>query len=380
MTRRRFVASAAALSPALRSMAVSTESPAGWVLLGTDKGKGIYRARWNGATGAVGTPELAFATDTPDFFAMHPSLPVLYSVNESIGVNAAVSSFQATAATAELQLINRRETHGNGPCFVSVDRTGNMAFAANYAGGSLTAFALGPDGSLAQTVGVLGYNQPTHGPVPDRQEAAHMHCATVSPENNFVLACDLGDDLILVFPIAPERNNFIGSPLRVQARAGSGPRHLAFHPNGIWLYCIHELDCTVDLYDWSVHGGEPAMTLREGSVVSTLAPGTNKNASTAAEIVMSDDGRFVYTCTRGENTIAVYAIDGNSGLLRPVQRLSCGGDVPRYIGFDPTRRWLVCANQGSSTLTVFAHDSRTGRLTPKPGHVAANTPMFILWL
>ena len=359
---------------------MDAQGHSGWVLLGTNAGEGIYRARWNGATGALGKPELAIATEAPSFLAMHPRLPVVYAVNESKGDKAAVSSFHVDRTTATLQFINRRETHGDAPCYVSIDRTGQMVFAANYTGGSMTAFKAAPDGGLAQTVGVLRYNQPTHGPMADRQDAAHMHCATVSPGNDFVVVCDLGDDLILAFPIAPDSNSYVGGPIRVAARAGSGPRHVVFHPNGKWMYCIHELDCTVDLYDWSVQRRQASLTLREGSVVSTMKPFAAVGNNTAAEVVMSDDGKFLYVCTRGENSITVYAIDSASGLLSVLQQLPCGGAVPRWIGMDPSRRWMLSANQGSSTVTVFARNRKTGRLTPKPGSIAVNTAQFVLWL
>lgn len=122
------------------------------------------------------------------------------------------------------------------------------------------------------------------------------------------------------------------------------------------------------------------MTLREGSVISTLQPFASTNGNTACEVVVSDDGQFLYACTRGENSLTVYAINQQSGLLKQIQRLPCGGAVPRFIAFDPSRRWLVSANQGSSTLTVFSHNKTTGRLTPKAKKSAAESPMFVQWI
>ena len=381
VTRREFVGAAVALPFALRGMcaAQSTSAPR-WVLLGTDTGKGIYRAAWNAATGTLGPVQLAVEAARPDFFARHPTLPVVYSVNSVSGAGAGVSSFRLDPRGG-LTLMNEVGSQGDGPCFVSTDATGEMAFVANYAGGSFAAFRLTNVGALAQAIGVFKYNQAQHGPVAGRQEAAHIHCATVAPGNRFVIACDLGDDVLLVFPIGPGLGDYVRVPQRVAARAGSGPRHVAFHPNGSWVYCIHELDNTIDLYDWRMERGTPAMRMREGSVVSTLAKGSSGAGSTACEIVVSDDGRFVYACTRGEGSIAVYRVDANTGLLSEHQRLSCGGTTPRYIAFDPSRRWLLCCNQESpGSVTVFAHDAATGRLSARPRTFAAPTPMFALWV
>jgi 6-phosphogluconolactonase len=313
--------------------------------------------------------------------ARHPKLAeVLYAVDGVSGEGAAVSSFHVDTMSGALTLLNKVGSQGDGPCYVSVDRTGEMAFVANYAGGSFAAFRVTNTGSLGQAIGVFKYTQATHGPVTARQDAAHIHCATIAPDNKYVLACDLGDDVILVFPVTPGSGDSVRVPLRVAARPGSGPRHVAFHPNGKFVYCIHELDCTIDLYDWSMGPGGPVMKLRENSVVSTLAKGASTKGQTACEIVVSDYGRFLYSCTRGEDTITVWRIDEN-GYLTELQRLSAGGKTPRYIALDPSRRWLVCCNQGGpGNVTVFSHDAATGRLGVKPKTFAAPTPMFALWV
>ena len=373
---------AVALPFALRGLAAGQGpvSSSRWVLLGTDTGKGVYRAAWNAATGSLGPVQLVGEAARPSFLAKHPTLPVVYGVNGVSGEGAAVSSFTLNAASGGLTPLNKVGSQGDGPCFVSVDPTGSMAFVANYAGGSFAAFRVTNVGSLAQAIGVFKYTQATHGPVADRQDAAHIHCATIAPGDKYVLACDLGDDVILIFPVTPGAGDSVRVPIRVGARAGSGPRHVAFHPNGSFVYCIHELDCTIDLYDWRLQQGQPVMKLRENSVVSTVAKGMSLTGNTGCEIVISDDGKFLYSCTRGVDTIEVWRIDEN-GYLTELQRVSSGGKVPRYIAFDPSRRWLVCCNQGAAgNVTVFSHDAATGRLGVKPKTFAAPTPMFALWV
>jgi 6-phosphogluconolactonase len=382
LNRRQFVAGAAALPFALRAMAEPVTA-AKWVLLGTDLGKGIYRARWDAAKGELGPVELAIATERPDFFAMHPTLPVLYSVNSVGGGKGGVSSFRVDAATGGLTLLNRVSSHGDGPCAVSVSVP--WVFVANYSGGSFAAYGVADDGSLVDDRG--GFDCAGNaacgvvGPAKNRQDAAHLHCVTIAPNGDAVV-CDLGDDSLLVFEGPKERTQ---PPLRYAARKGSGPRHVAFHPNKKWMYCIHELDCTIDLYDWSVRGWKGVLKLREGSFISTLAKGVPVANNTACELVVSDDGRFVYACTRGVDEITVYRVDAATGLLTEQQRLSCGGKIPRYFAFDPSRRWLVCTNQGtgvtgSGSVTVFAHDPVTGKLSETPKTFAADSPMFLLWV
>jgi len=389
MNRREFTRAAVTLPFALRAMARGYVSEPLLVFLGTDKGKGIYRAQWNAQTGELGPIELAIEADRPDFFALSPGKkPVMYAVNSLGDGKGAVSAYRHDWVNGTLKLINKVSSYGDGPCAVSIDATGRAVYVANYTGGSFTGYGVAADGALLDPGGSFGCMGSEAcgplGPVKDRQDGAHIHCAVVSPHNDFVLACDLGDDAIEVFPIALGQKALYGGPTRVKARAGSGPRHVTFHPNGKWVYCIHELDCTIDLFDWRAVGKKPVMELREESVISTLAKGTGLKGNTGCEIVVSDDGKFVYACTRGVDQITVYRI-GPTGLLTEIQRLSCGGQVPRYIAFDPSRKWLVSCNQGAAvnpvgSVTVFAHDAATGKLSEKPKTFASDTPMFVSWV
>jgi len=271
-TRRQFLAASAALPFALRSFAETTAPR--WVLLGTDKGKGIYRAPWNPTTGEIGKIELAIESDRPDYFARHGNL--LYAANAGSGANAAVSCFSINPNTCDLKLLTHVSSHGDGPCYVSVDQTGRNVFIANYTGGTFTAYKASPNGALAEASSLDCHTDPVCGPVgptKPRQDAPHLHCATLTPDNRFVLVCDLGSDAIDVFPLDPTASKPLSAPIRIPTRPGSGPRHVAFHPNAKWLYCIHELDCTIDLYDWSVQAGKPSMVLREDSVLHTPQKG-----------------------------------------------------------------------------------------------------------
>ena len=379
-SRRQFLTSAAALPFAVRALASPVSLHPRWVLLGSGTDKGIFRAEWDEAAGELRNIEVAAATGHPSYLAMHPRLPLLYAVNELPKGDGAVVSYRVDPATAALTFVARASSGGNGPCFVSVDATGKDAFVANYGGGSFAAFGLGEDGAL-RPAGFFGCEGNSAcgvlGPNTVRQEAAHMHCAVLSPDNRFVLACNLGEDAIEIFRVHPGAASPVEAPVRVAARAGSGPRHAVFHPNGLWLYCIHELDCTIDLYDWNVSNGQAGPVLRKDSVVSTLKTQAALPGSTGCEILVSPDGRFVYGNTRGENSLVVYRVNPANGLLTEQQRVFTGGGMTRHIAFDPSRRWLLCANQGTSTVTVFAHDPDTARLTETPKSFVVDTPMFV---
>jgi 6-phosphogluconolactonase len=401
-SRRRFLAASAAFPFAIRALADPASKGSRWVLFGTGTEKGIFRAAFNTATGTLSGFEVAAEVSHPTYLALHPTLPLLYAANELPEGDGQITSLKLERSSGELNAVSQVSTDGNGPCYLSIDATGHCAYAANYGGGSVTTVDLIPDGEFDHTV-VNGCNTNIEcgvpGPLKSRQNGPHMHCAVVSPDNRFLLACDLGDDAIHVIPISPGRPaaNFVDptadapqrpgarrGPHRVATRPGSGPRHVVFHPNGHWVYCIYELDCTLEVYDWSVYNGYGTLRARPGSVVSTLAAGVSANAasdhpSSGCELAISPNGRSLYANTRGANTLAAYDV-AHDGLLTEQQRIQTGGDVTRHFAFDPTRRWLLCANQGSSTVTVFSHDTSTGKLGEKPQTFALDTPMFVQFL
>ena len=367
------------------SVLAQPHGPGRWIVLGTQGGEGVYRARWDAHTGVLGAAELAIATPRPSYLALHPRLPMLYACNEQEGSAAAVSEFHADRWSGSLALETQQPTGGDSPCFVSMDRTGRLLFTANYGGGSLSTFPLTTDGGLrprAELFRCAEGHCGEPGPVHDRQDGAHLHCAVISPDNTAVLACDLGDDAILLFDIRPGGTPAVAQPKRLQARAGSGPRHLAFHPRGHAFYCIHELDCTVDSFAWSAASHAAFSSLRPAATVQ-LAPAASAGAAVAnsgAEIAVSRDGRFVYTSVRGADQLSVLHVEPSDVLkLEIVQQIPCGGRTPRFFALDPTERWLLCAHQGSNSVTVFARDTVTGMLSPRETYVAPS-PTCIVWL
>jgi len=385
LSRRSFVRTllATGISSALDPLIAQTSPPPRWLLIGDSHGEGIYRAAWDPLKGTLGKPELAVATPQPTFLNLHPRLPVLYACNEVDGADGSISAFALDRNSGRLTHLATQTTRGGSPCFASVGRTGRLLFVANYAGGSLAVFPLSASGR-PEPIGELFDCAHAHcgpgGPVKDRQSSAHLHCATLSPDNRYVLACDLGDDAILAFPIHPGAAHPLGEVTRIQTAAGAGPRHLAFHPNGRWLYCINEIDCTVSLYLWRPRSNQPAAESVPDATVSIRPQNAANNPpSTAAELRIAHDGRFLYTSTRFSDVLTVFSIDPGHGRLTEIQQLPCGGKTPRFFALDPGERWLVCANQDSDSINVFARDGNTGRLTPG-GTFPATNPECLLWL
>src|SRR5271170_4232994 len=319
-TRRRFLAGLA-LSP---FMARSTWAKAGggeqllFVGTGTTTGsKGIYAYHFDTARGELKALGLAAEAPSPSFLALSPDGKFLFAVNEidSYGgaKTGAVSSYSIHEPAGKLTLINTVASGGSGPCHINTDHTGQVLLVANYTGGSAASFQIGADGRLSEAVSNFHYESHGAGPGQDkeRQEAAHAHHATASPNNRFVYINDLGLDCIHIYQLDVETAKLTpNDPAQWKAAPGSGPRVLRFHPNGQWAYCVNELSSTIDLLNWHPQTGDLTLVQK-----TDLLPKDFKGISRSAEIIFDKKGQYAYVANRDDNFLAGFDIDQSNGKL-----------------------------------------------------------------
>jgi 6-phosphogluconolactonase len=325
--------------------------------------KGIYAYHFDTTTGQLTSIGLAAESTDPSFVAVHPNGKYVYAVNEIGNFNGmksgAVSSFVIDRKTGTLRLLNQVSTHGAGPCYVSLDKSGRFVLAANYDSGSVATFAIQDDGSLSLVKGFVEHSGSSVDK--ERQEGPHAHWIGVSPDNRFALAADLGLDDVLVYKFDDVQGKLTpNNPPYVQVKPGSGPRHLAFHPNGKFAYLVSEMSSTVTALTYSAQKGSL-------SALQTLPmlPPDYSGVREAAEIVVHPSGKFVYASNRGTaNSIAAYKIDPSKGTLTPAGLFSTEGQIPRNFVIDPSGQFLLAANEDSGNLVVFKIDAATGALTP----------------
>jgi 6-phosphogluconolactonase len=323
--------------------------------------RGISLFDFNAATGQLSSAGLAAETVNPSFVTIHPSRRFLYAVNETgdvrAGKNGSVSAFAIDAASGKLTLLNQQDSGGASPCYAAVDATGRCLLVANYSSGTVAAYPIADDGRLGPIAARIQHGG--KGPNPRRQEGPHAHWIDVDPTNHFAIAVDLGIDRLMLYRLNPAAATLQpNTPPSVQLTPGSGPRHLAFHPNGRWAYVITELASTMTAMSCDAQTG----TFKELQTLPTLPP-TFTGRSTAAGIQVHPSGRFLYGSNRGDDSIVIFSIDQSTGLLTLVAHQPTAGKTPRHFAIDPTGHHLIVANQDSHSLTVFSIDPATGKLT-----------------
>jgi 6-phosphogluconolactonase len=244
---------------------------------------------------------------------------------------------------------------------------------ANYHTGVVASLPIHPDGTLGPAATIIQH----HGASidPDRQTSAHAHCVTVTPDNRFVLVCDLGLDKIFTYRIDLATATLTpGDPPFVQTQPGSGPRHLTFSPSGAHAFVVSEMGATVTSYRYDSQRG----TLTELDHQPTLASAPSVENRSAA-IRVHPNGRFVYASNRGPDNLAVFAFDESTGRLTRLEIVPAGGKGPRDLGLSPDGKWLVVANEGTNALSLFRVSAETGRLTASPATASISMPVCVLF-
>jgi 6-phosphogluconolactonase len=342
--------------------------------------QGIYAFRMQDSPGQPPsfTPlGLAAETASPSFIIVDAVRGLLFAVNEVDQYEGkptgSISAFSIDRASGKLTLINRQPSMGKAPCHLTLDRSGRHLLVANYSSGTVAVLPVAADGRLGQPWAVQHAGSSVN---KQRQEAPHAHCTVFDPAFRFFFACDLGLDKVMAYRLDEAKGTLTAhSPAYAAITPGSGPRHLAFRPDGRYAYVLNELTSTVTAFAYDGQKG----VLAERQTQSALPPSyTGQNSG--AEIAVHPSGHFLYTSNRGHNSIAGFRIDQASGALTFAGTTETGGSTPRNFAIDPTGRLLFAANQGSANIVVFSIDQATGALKPTGTKIDVPTPVCVAFL
>ena len=304
----------------------------------------IYEYAFDPETGSL-TPRGSFmGIENPSFLALSPNGHALYAVSETGGRNnpGSVYALQLVGPPSKWRILGKQLSEGDAPCHLAIDPAGKWLIVSNYGSGTVTTLPILDDGALGKQTDVVRHKGT--GKDPQRQEGPHAHSATLTPDRRFVIAADLGTDELYIYRLDHAAGKLI-EHARVKTAAGSGPRHLAFHPSKPVVYVANELGNTVAVYAYDAEAG----SLKELQVLSTVPEGAT---GSAGDIHVSPGGDRVYVSNRGHDSIATFEVKAD-GTLALLATPPCGGAGPRNFAISPENRFVLVANQNSGEITVL---------------------------
>jgi 6-phosphogluconolactonase len=335
----------------------------------TPNGLGIHRFQVDRNSGKLEALEPLRGIENPSSLIVDRQQRFLFAVSEVKNYNGtsngSVSAYAIESGTGALQLVNTVNSQGAGPVYLSLHPNGRFLMVANYNSGSVAVFPVADNGTLGEACSVQQPQAP----------AGLQHTIVPSPDGRFAISTDLGVDRTYIWKFDEATGALSpNDPPFVAASAGAGPRHVAFHPNGRFLYEVTEEASTLVCYAYdSTHG-----TLTRLQSVSTLPDGY-QGTSFASELVFSHDGRFIYAANRLHDTIVQFSVAAN-GHLQRVAEVPTGGDYPRVIKFDPSGRFMYSLNQRSDHIAIFSVDKASGKLHSTGTYVAVGSPSDIAFM
>ncbi|WP_283583555.1 lactonase family protein [Limosilactobacillus difficilis] len=324
--------------------------------------QGIYAVTLNSTQGCLENVRLVAKSEKPAYLQVD-SCKHLFAIKQN-GKQGGVAAYQLKDGQASL--INEVLGAGAPPAYVGIDEQRHLLFSANYHTAKINVFRINEDGSLTLTDSVT--HQGMTGPRPEQQDGPHCHYADLTPDGRLIV-CDLGMDLLVVYDISDDGKLTAAS--RYHCESGFGARHLAFHPNSQVLYVLGELSSklTVLAYHAQDASFKPLQT------IATI-PSSWTSHNGAAAIHITKDGRFVYVSNRGEDTIAVFAVQ-NDFSLKHIQSISTEGSFPRDFELSSDEKFLLAGNQNSDSLALYQRNDQTGLLKKLQQNVTCPEPVCI---
>ena len=272
----------------------------------------------------------------------------------------------------DLTPINKVGIDGMRGCYLSTDSSGKFLFVGGYHDGKVTVVHTHRNGRLGSVMD--GVFHQGLGSVAERNFRPHVSCVTPTPDGKYLCAVDNGVDQVKIYKVNPSTGKLkLYDILRCELE--SGPRLICFSHDGKYAYINCELTNTIRVYSYDGSGKFPEFELLQ-EVKSLMDEKEVSSACCAMRI--SPSGKYLYCSSAGENTVGIFRIDPESGLLTKICILPISGGYPKDVGVLPDEKTLVVLCHESNYMRFFTVDYEKGTIVMKGKQLKVETPNCIL--
>ena len=139
----------------------------------------------------------------------------------------------------------------------------------------------------------------------------------------------------------------------MRCKRESGPRTMLFSADGKYAYILFELSNEVAVYSYNGEGNLPEFERIQK--IDTLSDELDILHDAAEALAISPDGKYLFSSTAGDNSVAMFSIDPQNGMLTKKFALPISGEYPKALGLFPDGKHIASVNHESNSITTFYH-------------------------
>ena len=272
-----------------------------------------------------------------------------------------------------LKTINMAGINGMRGCYLSTDYEDRFLFVAGWHDGKITVLRVNEDGSVGEIT-----EENFHrglGSIAERNFRPHVSCVKMTRDNHYLCAADLGLDHTNVYRLNHQTGKLKLADV-IRSEVESAPRHLKFSKNGEFLYIVHELKNIIDVYTYKEENGNPFF-----EKIQTVPTVNNYHAggTAASALNLSEDFKYLISSNAGDNSVIMFRIDPETGMLSKLFCLPISGEYPKDAMLFPDNRHLVSLNHESNTMTFFTVDVEKGLIVMNGPEVRVDQPNCVIF-
>ncbi len=274
----------------------------------------------------------------------------------------------------DLLLINAIGIDGMRGCHLSTDLTGTYLFVSGYHDGKVSVVHTHGDGHLGRLVDGV-FHRGT-GALVERSFRPHVTCTRVTPDNKFICAVDEALDQIVIYKLNPVSKKL--NQVDILRMGGqTGPKSIHFSKDGRFAYVLCQITSKIRLYSYHVNSaGMPCFELLDE--YSTLSNSRDPHDA-ASSMRLSYDGKYIFSSTAGDDSVACFSINQETGRLTKEFALPTAGDYPKDLALFPDQKHLAVVNNATGTITTFAINYEHKYISMKGKPKTIDTPNCILF-
>ncbi|KTC14869.1 6-phosphogluconolactonase [Pseudomonas marginalis ICMP 11289] len=327
----------------------------------------ISQYQLDDASGALSLVEQTKAGDQVNPMALSPDGKALFAALRAKPYQ--VVSFSIEPVTGHLKPLAQAPL-AESLAYLSTDRSGRFLMGASY----------GAD--LLSVQPIDAQHRPSDS-IQTYKTGMHAHSVRTDPSNRFAYAGNLGVDRVLQYRLEPKDGKLV--PIGegyVKVPENTGPRHLAFAPNGKFLYVVGEMSGTVTAFSINDKTGGLKQVNQANGIPERLklAPGQARDARNndlkddptpriwAADVRISPDGKWLFTSERTSSSVSVFKVDPATGKVTFVENYPVEEKQPRNIAVAPNGRWLLVTGEQAEKVGSYsiAADGALKRVSEAP--------------